>query len=80
MHPELKTSVCRTGPLRGGRPLRGAYTGRGNVRHIGPPVGRDHLSSDQREDCNRSSGQEKVHMPRGGRSTRSGLVRQDKSL
>src|ERR1700722_13142794 len=41
---------CRTGPLRVARPLRGVYTGLGMISGRGPPVGRDDLSSDQRED------------------------------
>jgi hypothetical protein len=41
---------CRTGPLRVERPLRGVYAGLAGIISIGPPVGRDDLSSDQRED------------------------------
>ena len=39
---------CRTGPLRVGRPLRGVCTGLARINSLGPPVGRDDLSSDQR--------------------------------
>jgi hypothetical protein len=34
---------CRTGPLRVGRSLRDAFTGRGGDDGFGPPVGRNHF-------------------------------------
>jgi hypothetical protein len=34
---------CRTGPLRVGRPLRGAYTGLAGTIGVGPPVGREKM-------------------------------------
>ena len=43
--PDWEEMSCRTGPLRVGRSLRDAC-----IPSVGPPVGRDHLSSDQRED------------------------------
>src|ERR1700677_4478382 len=34
---------CRTGPLRVGRPLRGAYTFLATTNYRGPPVGRKRM-------------------------------------
>src|ERR1700733_9831462 len=36
-----KLLSCRKGLLRGGRPLRGVYTGLAGYSSIGPPAGRD---------------------------------------
>src|SRR5580692_2257063 len=39
-HGFILAASCRTGPLRAGRPLRGGYTGRGDVGGMGPRVAR----------------------------------------
>ena len=38
---EAETLSCRTGLLRGVRPLRGVYTGLGRMAFFDPPVGRE---------------------------------------
>jgi hypothetical protein len=38
---EAETLSCRTGLLRGVRPLRGVYTGLGRMGFFGPLVGRE---------------------------------------
>src|SRR5260370_6247978 len=38
---EAETLSCRTGLLRGVRPLRGVYTGLGRMAFFGPPVSRE---------------------------------------
>ena len=43
-----KAASCRTGLLRGGRPLRGGCTGLGGVRFLGPAVGRTFLFARRR--------------------------------
>src|SRR6267378_2626220 len=73
------TGSCRTGPLRVGRPLRGAYTGLARRSALVLPlVAKDY--SDQREDQCRSLYRGKLKRRVNARATRSGPVRQDRSL
>jgi hypothetical protein len=71
---------CRTGPLRVARPLRGVYTGLGEMIFVGPPVGRKKDNPDQREDLCCFFHPDKLKRRANARPTRSGPVRQDIGL
>jgi len=73
-----KLMSCRTGLLRGGRPLRGVCTGLGGVIFFGPPVGRgENDDSDQREGTCFLCCRDRLKRRANARSPRRRPVRQD---